>query len=161
MENTVNKELPSWVERIDNCCKGKKEESKRCNKRGEYIANIIFNLIFLWIVNKIPDWDLPFIRDNYTVVLWVLNMSILVQIGSNILQLVAGVAGVRYFSRMVAEAAGFITGMVLFYIYPFDFSHLQGFSWLDWFLPIALIIGMAVAALKVFANLWKLLFYRR
>jgi hypothetical protein len=61
---------------------------------------------------------------------------------------------------IVTESASFITQIVLFYIYPFDFSNFHGLFWLDWFLPIALIIGMIVSALKVFSNLWKLIFWR-
>jgi hypothetical protein len=66
----------------------------------------------------------------------------------------------RYFVLIITESASFVTQMVLFYIYPFDFTHFHGLSWIDWFLPIALIIGMVVSAVKVFSNLWKLIFWR-
>jgi hypothetical protein len=111
-------------------------------------------------VNKVPDWNLGFIRDNYNVVLWVLNMNIFVQLAGNALMFLTSLASFRYFSRIIMEIASFISQIVLFYIYPFDFSNFHGLYWLDWFIPIMLIVGMVVSALKVFSNLWKLLFWR-
>lgn len=156
-----NENMPHWAQRIDDYGKRRwhKDKPER-NRNGEYIANIIFNLIFLWIVNKIPDWHLGFIRDNYNVVLWILNVNIFIQIAGNGLMLVAGLPVIRYLSRIIMESASFVTQMVLFYIYPFDFTNFHGLFWLDWFLPIALIIGMVVSALKVISNFWKLIFWR-
>jgi hypothetical protein len=161
MNQSSNENMPHWARQIDDYGKRRwhKEKSAR-TRNGEYIGNIIFNLVFLWIVNKIPDWNLGFIRDNYNVVLWILNVNILIQIGGNGLMLLSGLPVIRYLSRMITEAASFVTQMVLFYIYPFDFTHFHGLFWLDWFLPIALIIGMVVSALKVISNFWKLVFWR-
>jgi len=152
--------MPHWAKRVDEYGKRRWYKDKPTKRNGEYIANIIFNLIFLWIVNKIPDWNLGFIRDNYNVVLWILNVNILVQIGGNALMLALDMPFIRYLARIITESSSFVTQMVLFYIYPFDFSHFHGLFWLDWFLPIALIIGMVVSAIKVIANLWKLIFWR-
>ncbi len=152
-------EVPPWARRIDDYGKRRRHKDKPLHaRRGEYIANIVFNLLFLWIVNNIAGWNVGFIRDNFNVVLWVLNLNILVQIGGNALMLISEIAVLRYFSRMVMEASGFVTQMVLFYIYPFDFSNFHGLFWLDRVIPVILIIGMVVSAIKVVANLWKLIF---
>jgi len=143
-------------------CGGFRAGNRVCadrKKNGEHIANIILNLVFLWIVNHLQEWNLSFIRDNFGVVLWALNMSILVQAGGNLLLLLAGsVRPVRYLLRMVMEAASFIAQMVLYYIYPFDFSHVNGLVWMDTVLPVLLIIGMVVSAIKILSSFWKLLF---
>jgi hypothetical protein len=152
--------MPRWARRLEECGRKDRKEKQERSRTGEYIANIIFNLVFLWIVNKIPAWHLSFIRDNYMVVLWILNVNILVQIAGNALMLVAGIPAIRYLARIVTEASSFVTLIVLFYIYPFDFTNVGGGAWLDWFLPIALIIGMVVSAMKVVGNLWKLVFWR-
>ncbi len=123
MNNHHNKKMPRWAQRIDDYGKNHWDSDlARKKKNGEYIANIIFNVIFLWIVNKIPEWHLDFIKDNFM------------------------------------EAASFVTQLVLFYIFPFDFTNFHGLSWLNWLLPIGLIIGMVMSALKVISNFWKLLF---
>jgi hypothetical protein len=161
MNHQCNENMPHWAQRIDDYGKRRWYKENHDKKRnGEYIGNIIFNLIFLWVVNKIPDWNLGFIRDNYNVVLWIVNVNILVQIGGNALMLAANLPIIRYLSLIITESASFVTQMVLFYIYPFDFTNFHGLFWLDWFLPIALIIGMVVSAFKVIGNLWKLIFWR-
>jgi hypothetical protein len=149
---------PSWVRKIDSF--SRKKEMKMKARRGEYIAAIIFNLIFLWIIHHVLDWNPGFIRDNFSVVIWILDVNILIQIAGNMLMLMLALPVIRYLSLAVMESASFVTQMVLFYIYPFDFSHFHSLSWLDQVIPIMLIIGMGVSALKVISNLWKLAFRR-
>jgi hypothetical protein len=153
--------MPPWAKKMDNHGKRwwNKEKPVR-NRRGEYIASIIFNLIWLFIVNKIPDWDLKFINDHYPAVLWALNMNIFIQIGGNIIMLIFDIRFVRYLSRAILEAANFLVMIILYYIFPFDFSGVPGWSFLDWLIPWLLIIGMVVSAFKVLGNIWKLIFWR-
>jgi hypothetical protein len=161
MNHPRNENMPHWAQRTDSCCRNHWHKAKPAKSRsGEYIGAIILNLIFLWMVNKIPGWHLSFIKDNFMVVLWILNVNILIQIAGNMLMLVSGLPVIRYLSLIVIESASFVTQMVLFYIFPFDFTHFHGLFWLNWFLPIALIIGMVVSAIKVISNLWKLIFGR-
>jgi hypothetical protein len=153
--------MPSWAQKVDAYGRNHWHKEKATRSRnGEYIGNIIFNLLFLWIVNNIQEWNVGFIRENFSVVVWILNVNILVQIAGNAFMLLSGLPVIRYFSLIIMESASFITQMVLFYIYPFDFTHFHGLFWLDWFLPLILIIGMVVSALKVISNLWKLIFWR-
>jgi hypothetical protein len=161
MDNQHQEKVPRWARRIDHYGREKWHKDRPgSHRKGEYIGNVIFGFIFLWIVNKVPEWNLGFIRDNYEVILWILNLNIMVQIAGNALMFIVELAPVRYFSRMVMEAASFLLNIVLYYIYPFDFSHFHGLFWLDMLIPILLIIGMVVSALKVFSNLWKLIFWR-
>ena len=153
--------MPGWAKNIDDYGKHRwnKEKPLR-NRRGEYITAIVFNLIWLFIVNKVPDWHLPFINDHYQAVLWALNMNIFIQIGGNILMFIFDLRFVRYLSRIVLETANFFVLIILYYIYPFDFSNIHGWFFLDQLIPWLLIIGMVVSALKVLGNIWKLIFWR-
>ncbi len=161
MKNEQQCTVPSWARRIDDYGREKWHKDKPdVTRRGEYIANVIFNLIFLYIVYKVPEWNLGFIRDNFNVVLWILNLNILIQIGGNLLMAMIEFKPVRYLSRVIMEASSFLINIVLYYIYPFDFTNFHGLFWIDIVLPILLIIGMVVSALKVLANLWKLVFWR-
>lgn len=153
--------MPPWAKKIDD--HGKRwwdKEKPLKNRRGEYIAAIIFNLIWLFIVNKIPDWDLKFINDHYPAILWALNMNIFIQTGGNIIMLIFDIRVVRYLSRIILEAANFLVLILIYYIYPFDFSGIQGWTFLDMLIPWILIIGMVVSALKVIGNIWNLVFRR-
>ena len=161
MNHQHNENMPPWAQRIDNYGKQRWHKDKPVRSRnGEYIVNIVFNLVFLWIVNNIPDWHLDFIKDSFMVVLWILNVNIFVQIAGNALMLISELPVIRYLSRILIESSSFVTLMVLFYIFPFDFSKFYGLFWFDQALHIAFIIGMAVSAIKVISNLWKLIFRR-
>jgi hypothetical protein len=161
MNHHHRENMPNWAQKADAYGKRHWHKEKAAKSRqGEYIGSIIFNLLFLWIVNNVQNWDVGFIKNNFSVVIWILNVNIIVQIAGNALMFMSGLAPIRYFSQIVMESASFVTQMVLFYIFPFDFTHFHGLFWLDWFLPIAFIIGMVVSALKVFSNLWKLIFWR-
>jgi hypothetical protein len=152
--------VPEWARGIDHYGRKKWHKDHPVHQRkGEYIGNVIVGLISLWVVNKVPDWNLGFIRDNYEVILWMLNLSIMIQIGGNALMFLVEMAAVRYLARMVMETAGFVTNILLYFVYPFDFSHFHGLFWLDTLIPILLIVGMVVSALKVLTNFWKLVFW--
>ena len=153
--------IPDWAKNIDDCGKRRWNREKPIrNRRAEYITAIVFNLIWLFIVNKIPDWHLQFINDHYQAVLWALNMNIFIQIGGNILMLIFDIRFVRYLSRILIETANFLLLIILYYIYPLDFSGIHGWTFLDVLIPWLLIIAMIVSALKVLGNIWKLIFWR-
>ena len=154
-------DMPGWAKNIDDYGKRRwnKDKSLR-NRRAEYITALIWNLVWLFVVNKIPDWHLQFINDHYPAVLWALNMNIFIQIGGNILMLVFDIRFIRYLSRIILETANFFLLIILYYIYPLDFSSTAGLHFLDWLIPWLMIIGMIVSALKVFGNTWKLIFWR-
>ena len=153
--------MPSWARKVDTYGRKRWYKEKVARSRnGEYIGNIIFNLLFLWIVNNVQEWNVGFLKDNFSVVLWILNVNIFVQIGGNVLMFISGLQAMRYFTLIITESASFVTQMVLFYIFPFDFTHFHGLWWLDLVLPFALVLGMVVSAIKVVANLWKLIFWR-
>jgi len=135
-----------------------RREIKEKSRRGEYIGAIIFNLIFLWIVNSIPQWHLGFIKDSFMVVQWILVVNIMVQIAANALMLAADTFIIRRLSTIVSEASGFVTTLVLYFIYPFDFHNYHGLFWIDRVLPILMIVAMIFQAIKVISNAWKLLF---
>ncbi|GEM_PF-1730956 len=117
------------------------------SKRGEYIGNIIVNLIFLWILSMVPKWDLDFLKDNYMIVLLILKINCLVQIAGNLILLFISLKTLNLLLRIILELAGIVPLIMMFYIYPFDFT--GEWNWLDKALPIIFIIGMAVAAIKV------------
>jgi hypothetical protein len=160
MTETSSK-MPGWAKNIDDYGKRRwnKDKSRR-NRRAEYITALIWNLIWLFVVNKVQDWHLQFINDHYPAVLWALNMNIFVQIGGNVLMFLLDISFVRYLSRILLETANFFVLIILYYIYPFDFSGIPGWSFLDWLIPWMMIIGMIVSALKVLGNTWKLIFWR-
>jgi len=135
-----------------------KMEKPRKRHRGEAIWSLVWNLIFLWIVNKVPDWNLPFINERYAIVLWVLNFNIVLQIAGYALIVFLDYRWLWRLVRAVLDAASLVVLLVLYFLYPFDFSEIGGWSWLDIVLPILFIIGMVASAVGMIVNLFKLIF---
>jgi hypothetical protein len=152
---------PEWARKFDDYGRRRwhKEKPHR-NRQGEYVGTIVWNLIWLYIINHVPGWHLTFINGHYETILWALNLNVYIQIGANIVMFLFNARFVRYLMRMVIDAANFVLLIFLYYIYPFDFSAVAGWSWLDTVLPIIFIIGMVFSALSVITNFWKLLFWR-
>ncbi|TSA30576.1 MAG: hypothetical protein D4R67_00155 [Bacteroidetes bacterium] len=125
--------------------------------RGEAIWSIIWNLFFLWLVNKVPDWGLPFITDRYDTVLWILNLNIIIQIIGWALILFLEFRWLWHLVRAILDASSLVVLLVLYFLYPFDFSAIGGWSWLDVVLPIIFIIGMVASGLGVIIHLFKLI----
>jgi len=132
----------------------------RRKHRGEAIGSIICNLIFLYIVNKVPDWDLPFINERYDTVLWVLNLNIFANLVGYALIFFLNFRWLWFLVRATLDAVGLLMLLVLYFLYPFDFSGISGWSWLDTVLPILFIIGMVASGIGLVVNLFKLIFRR-
>ena len=157
-----DKKIPNWARRFDEAGPRRWMKEKHTNRRkGEYISAIVWNLIWLFIANKLPSWDTGFLNDHYLTVLQPLNWNIWIQIGGNILLLLIDFRFLRFLLKAVMAAATFLILMVFFYLYPFNFSNTGSFSWIDALLPILFVIGMVVSALTVISNIWKLIFWGR
>lgn len=161
MVTIENEKMPHWAKRVDEIGPRRWHREKQySNRRGEFVASVVFNLIALVILYKIPDWHFGFITLKYGAVMYILIFSCLVQIGGNLLMLLLDFRFIRYLSHIFMEAASFLALITVYYIYPLDFSNFPGLHWIDIIFPWILIIGMIIAALKVVSNIWKLVFWR-
>lgn len=93
------------------------------------------------------------------VVVLVMKINCWVQIAANIVLLVLFILPLRYLVKLIAEAAGLAALMVLYYLYPFDFSNYHNMGWLDKVLPILFIIAMVISAIKIVTYAIKI-FYK-
>ncbi len=159
MRNPENQNMPLWAKRIDEYGPRRwHREREYRNRRAEFVSSIVFNLIALVILYKIPDWHLGFITGKYGAVMYILIFSSMVQVGGNLLMLILDFRFIRYLSGLFMEAAAFVAQISLYYIYPLDFSGYGGLNWIDVVLPWILIIGMIISAVKFVSNIWKLIF---
>jgi hypothetical protein len=127
-------------------------------KKSEHIANIIANLVFLWILYRVPSWNLDFLKGDYIVLLMIMQINCFVQIAASVLLLLVEIRFARLIVKIIAEIAGFVPLIMLYYLYPFDFSNYHNMGWLDTVLPIIFILAMVVTAIKVFTMILKLFF---
>lgn len=132
-----------------------KHKSAR-RRQGEYIANIIGNLIFLWVLYMVPKWEPDFLKPGYLFVLMLMRINVFIQIGGNILLIaIAEVRPARHLIRALMETVGLAMLFILYYVYPFDFSSYPGLLWIDRILPIILIIAMVVSVIQIVVYIVK------
>lgn len=120
---------------------------------GTYIAGVVANAIVLFLVNKVPDWNLPFITDGYPAVLWAMNLSILVQIGGNALLIFVHPRFLHYLAQTVFNVVSLLAIIVLVAVFPLDFSFLAGV--INTIARIALIIGAVATGISAIVNLFR------
>ena len=120
---------------------------------GAYIAGVVANAIVFFLVNKVPDWNLPFITDGYPAVLWAMNLSILVQIGGNALLIFIHPRFLHYLGQTVFNVFSLLAIIVLVAVYPFDFSFLGGV--INAIVRIALIVGAVATGIGGIVNLFR------
>lgn len=108
------------------------------SKKSEYIAAIIFNLIFWYIVNNLLNWQVYFITHAFNDVLWIINFSIIVAIVGNALLLFYSPERLRHLVKIIVNVVSFIATYIVWSVFPFNFYN----SFYDWCFSILLILGM-------------------
>ncbi len=127
--------------------------------RSEAIWSVVWNLVWLWIINNVQDWNLSFLTGNFSVLLPVWNINIIIQLVTNAGIIFIDKRWLRYLMKAIMEAASFVTLIATFYLYPFVFANLTGWGLTDFIVQIGLVIGMVVTAISVIVYLWKMLFW--
>lgn len=107
-------------------------------KKGEYVAAIIFNLIAYYIFNNLLNWHVYFVTPALNQVLWIINLSIIVAILGNILLLLYNPNRLIHATKIVLNIFAFAAVYYLFVVFPFNFYN----GLLNWGLAALLILGM-------------------
>jgi hypothetical protein len=143
----ADEKTPSPAKSLDDYGKKAwKGPDKTRSRKGEYIGSIVANLIFLLIVNKVPDWNLSFITESYPSVLWAVNLSIFVQIVGNALLIFFDPRWLRHLANLAFNIFGVISIAVVYAIYPFNFA-VFGMEWYDVAAKIMLLIALFATAI--------------
>jgi hypothetical protein len=125
------------------------KNSTEQSKKSEYIAAIIFNLIFWYIVNNLLNWQVYFITNAFNDVLWIINFSIMFSIVGNALLLFYSPQRLRHLVKIIINIVSFIAVYMVWKVFPFNFYN----SFYDWCFSILLIlamIGIAIATIVEF-----------
>ncbi len=131
-------------------------EKRKKFTKAEQIWIIITNIIFLWILDRVPYWDLKFLAEDYSVVLLFMKINCYVQIGAAVLILLISIMPIRYIIKTLSEISGLLVAILLFYLYPFNFSAYNGMAWFDIVLKIIFIIAIIASAVSVIINFIKI-----
>jgi len=120
----------------------------------DYIFAVIFNIAFLVIVNKVPEWNISFITPSFSDILWAVNTSLGVSLAGNLILIFFHPRFLHHLLNAVFAVFGILAASVILSVFPFDFSQAVG-EWLNILVRIVLIIGIVGSAVSVVVNVVK------
>lgn len=125
-------------------------------KRSDFIAAIIVNIIFFYIVNNLLNWHISFITPIFQDVLWIINLSIEATILANLIFLVYNPGWFRSSVQIILNIISFYVAYLLYIVFPFTFSNIY-FTYALQFILILAMIGIVIATV---VQILKLFFGR-
>ena len=123
-------------------------------RMSDYIFAVIFNIVFLVVVNKVPDWNISFITDSFPDILWALNTSIAVSAAGNLVLIFFHPRFLHHLLNAVFSGFAILATSVMLSVFPFDFSEVVG-EWLNTLIRVLLIVGIVGSAIAVVVHLVK------
>lgn len=121
-------------------------------ERVGYAVAVLLNAAVLFAVNVWPGWDIvPFLTDDFTQVLGLLNVSLVVSIVSNVVFIATSASWVRPLGDLVTTCIGIAVMTRMLRVFPFAFDS-AAFDW-PALVRIALIVGLVGAAIAVVVQL--------
>ena len=122
-------------------------------EQSEYFTAIIFNLIFLYIVNNLLNWHIYFITNAFNEVIWIINLTIIATIIGNALLLLYNPLWFRHLMKIILNIFAFIAVYIVYNIFPFNFYN----SFYDWAFNILLILGMIGIVIATIVEIYLLI----
>jgi len=133
------------------------DREHRKKGKGEYVFDLLVNLVLLWVANNLLDWNIPFLTASFEAVLAVLNISILANIIGSLLLIVHDGHWFRGFIKLIENSIGFVFILTAYIIFPFDFSIYSGFDF-EILAKILLILGMVGNGIAVIVEFFRMVF---
>jgi hypothetical protein len=124
-------------------------------KTGDFVGAVIVNIIVCVILNTLllwRQWTQGVILESWIDILWAANISLGVQITGNLLLAFYRPPRVQALMRALFAAAGLLSAIVFFIVFPMDFSHLVG-DWLNTLLKVLLMVGIGVSLIALVIEL--------
>jgi hypothetical protein len=110
-------------------------------RRVGYVVAVLVNATVLYAVNVWPGWQgLPFLTEDMSLVLGLVNASIVVSIVANAVYVVADPRWLKALGDILTTAVGIAALLRMWQVFPFDFS---GTSF-DWALAVRVAMGVAI-----------------
>ncbi len=126
---------------------------------GDYVGAFIGNIVALVFVNTVLLWRQythGVVLESWADILWAANLSIVLQIAGNLVLSFYRPAWFSALLRTLFAAAGFLSVIVFYIVFPLDFSVIVG-DWLNTLLKVLLIVGMGGAFIGMVVELVRLI----
>ncbi len=122
--------------------------SKKVSRYSSYLATAVISGAMLFVVNKIADWNLAFITDDWEKMVDIFNFSLIVTIIINIIFLLYDERRFYFLGRTILDIITIIVLYNLVTIFPLDFSAVN-INWLNIVARLAFWLGMAGSVIGI------------
>jgi hypothetical protein len=118
-----------------------------------YTISILINVFFLWVVNNLVEWDISWITDDFSKVVWIFNLSLGATIAANVLYLFFDPPWFKSLGQIVTVAISVAVAVRLWQVFPVSFT--GDFPWAGLF-RVALVVGIVGGSIGIVVELVKL-----
>lgn len=115
-------------------------------KSSEFVAGIIVNILLLYIINSVMNWDISFIADSFRDIVPLLNAVVGANLAANFCFLIYRRQWFWTFMQIILSALGYLMVSFLYSVFPFTFRNI----YVLYSVRFALIVAMVVLAVAVF-----------
>lgn len=117
------------------------------SRRVGYGFSVAINAVLLFLINASPGWDaLPFLTPYFSKVLGLVNASIAVGLGVNVMFLVADPVWFKALGDLLVTAVGIAAMWAMWNVFPFDSG--AGFPW-ETLVRIGLVLGLVGSGIAI------------
>jgi len=117
-------------------------------RNSEFVAGIVANIVLLYIINSVMNWDISFIADSFRDLIPLLNAVIGANLAANFCFLIYRRQWFWTFMQIILSALGYLMVSSLYSVFPFTFRNLYVF----YSVRFALLVAMVVLAVAVFLH---------
>jgi hypothetical protein len=132
----------------------RKAAKSRTGRRLGYAISILINVFFLWVVNNLVEWDISWITDDFSKVVWIFNLSLGATIAANVLYLFFDPPWFKSLGQIVTVAISVAVAVRLWQVFPVSFT--GDFPWTGLF-RVALVVGIVGGSIGIVVELVKLI----
>jgi hypothetical protein len=110
-------------------------------RRTGYVFAVLVNAALLLGINVWPEWDvLPFLSNDFSQVLVLVNVTLVVSVVANVVYLFKDTTRVKSLGDVVTLSVGLAAMVQIWQVFPFDF----GGSTFDWSLVFRIFLGLGI-----------------
>ena len=124
--------------------------------RFGYIIAIVVNALLLYVIHHLLDWNVFFVTERFSEVLWALDLSLQATILANLLFLVYDAAWFKHLAQIVLNLLSILATFILYWVFPFDF----GLAWWNQLVKFALLLAIAGMAIAIIVEFFRLVLPR-
>jgi hypothetical protein len=126
--------------------------SKRHNPSGGrrfgYFISILINFGMIYVVNNLLKWNVPFLTDKFSQVLWAVNLSLGVNIFSYFTFLFFDRRWFKNLMQALSNVFSFISSYMFWQVFPLDVPES-----IEGFVNLAMVFILVLVALSVLIEL--------